>query len=130
MLGILCSNPFNLNKITKIKQNISWPIKNFEKYFMVHQYMPKIFHDPTKTIPPPSYILNVRSLMWKQLVYLLLSFKSLCIVCCFCYKLLCGKRSTLLKFLCSNVFELWLVFKSFKILLAGWLLLPLRIKNM
>ena len=70
-LDILCSNPLNLkNKITKIEhkklfcepskilKNISWPI---------HQYMPKIFHDPHKiTLPPPphpiSYILNVRSL--------------------------------------------------------------------
>ena len=36
--------PLNLNdKITKIE-----PIKNFEKYFMAHQYMPKISHDPHK----------------------------------------------------------------------------------
>ena len=38
-------------------------IKIFEKYFMDHQYVPKIFHDPYKNPPaPPSYILNVRSL--------------------------------------------------------------------
>ena len=29
-----------------------WPIKNFEKYFMAHQYVPKIFHDPSKTLHP------------------------------------------------------------------------------
>ena len=55
-LDILCSNPFNLkNKITKIehKKNISWPIKNFEKYFMAHQYIPKIFHGPHKNPPAP-----------------------------------------------------------------------------
>ena len=39
-----------------------WPIKNFEKYFIAHQYMPKIFHDPHKNSPAPSYILNVPSL--------------------------------------------------------------------
>ena len=31
-----------------------WPIKNFEKYFMAHQYMPKIFHGPHKNSPAPS----------------------------------------------------------------------------
>ena len=30
-----------------------WPIKNFEKYLMAHQYMPKIFHGPHKNPPPP-----------------------------------------------------------------------------
>ena len=62
---ILCFNPFNLkNKIMKIEhkkifcgpskilKNISWPINICLKYFM----------DPTKTLRPPSYILNVRSL--------------------------------------------------------------------
>ena len=29
---------------------------------MAHQYMPKIFHDPHKNPPSPSYILNARSL--------------------------------------------------------------------
>ena len=55
-LNILCFNPFNLgNKIMKIEQeNILWPIKNFEKYFMIHQYMPKIFQEPYKNPPPPS----------------------------------------------------------------------------
>ena len=42
-LNILC---FNL-------ENISWPIKNFEKDIMTDQYMPKIFHDPHKNPPPP-----------------------------------------------------------------------------
>ena len=32
---------------------------------MAYQYMPKMFHDPTKTIRLPSYILNVRSLSSK-----------------------------------------------------------------
>ena len=36
-----------------------WPTKNFEKHFMAHQYMPKIFYDPHKNPPlPPSYILH------------------------------------------------------------------------
>ena len=65
-LDILCFNPFNLkNKIMKIEhkkifcgpskilKNILWPIKNFEKYFMAHQYVPKIFHDPHKNPPAP-----------------------------------------------------------------------------
>ena len=61
-LNILCSDPLNLkNKIIKIehKKNISWPIKNFENYFMAHQYMPKIFHDPDKhlPVPPPTYLM-------------------------------------------------------------------------
>ena len=55
-LDILCSNALNLkNKITKIEHKILWPIKSFEKYFMAHQYMPKIFHDPHKNpLPPPT----------------------------------------------------------------------------
>ena len=39
-------------------------MKNFEKYFMAHQYKPKIFHDPHKNptaptppIPPPTYLM-------------------------------------------------------------------------
>ena len=50
-------------KIRKEHENILWPIKNFQKYFMAHQYMPKIFHDPWKNPPTPSYIVNVWSLM-------------------------------------------------------------------
>ena len=30
------------------------PIRNFENYFMAHQYMPKIFPDPHKNPPAPS----------------------------------------------------------------------------
>ena len=65
-LDILCFNPFNLkNKImkkehkkilrgpSKILKNISWPINMCLKYFMT----------PTKTLRPPSYILNVRSIL-------------------------------------------------------------------
>ena len=60
-LDSLCFNPFNLkNKIMKIEhnKNISSPIKNFEKYFMAHQYMPKIFHGLHKNspAPPPTYL--------------------------------------------------------------------------
>ena len=43
-----------------------WPIKNFEEYFIAHQYMPKISHDPHKnplplntpspTLLPPTYL--------------------------------------------------------------------------
>ena len=64
-LDILCSNTLNLkNKImeiehkkifygpSKILKNISWPINLCLKYFMT----------PTKTLRPPSYILNVQSL--------------------------------------------------------------------
>ena len=43
-----------------------WPIKNGEKYFMAHQYMPQIFHDLTKTLRPSSYMLNARSLIYKR----------------------------------------------------------------
>ena len=78
-LDILCFNTFNLkNKIMKIEhakifrgpsqilKNISWPITNFEKYFMAHQYMHKIFtRPPQKPSGHPSYILNVWSLMSK-----------------------------------------------------------------
>ena len=44
----------------KIEQeNISWPIKNFEKYFMAHQHMPKIFHGRHKNplALPPTYLM-------------------------------------------------------------------------
>ena len=36
-----------------------WPIKNFWNYFMAHQYMSKIFHDPHKIPPasPPTYLM-------------------------------------------------------------------------
>ena len=66
-LDILCCNPLNLkNKIMKTKhkkifggsskifKNISWPINICLKYFMTL----------TKTLRPPSYILNVRFLSW------------------------------------------------------------------
>ena len=45
----------------KIKQeNILWPIKNFGKYFMAHQYMTKIFHELHKDPParPPMYLMD------------------------------------------------------------------------
>ena len=36
-----------------------WCIKNFEKYFMAHQYMPKIFHELHKNpqAPPPTCLM-------------------------------------------------------------------------
>ena len=37
-----------------------WPIKNFEKYFMAHQYTPKIFHHSHKNpllLPSPTYLM-------------------------------------------------------------------------
>ena len=65
-LDILCFNPFNLkNEIMKIEhtkifrgpskilKSISWPINICLKYFMT----------PTKTLRPPPYMLNVRSLI-------------------------------------------------------------------
>ena len=35
------------------------PSKNFQKYFMAHQYMPKIFNDPHKNPPAlsPTYLM-------------------------------------------------------------------------
>ena len=63
-LDILCSSPPTLNKKNyqnrtenilrpiKILRNITWHINIYLKYFMI----------PTKTLHPPSYILNVRSL--------------------------------------------------------------------
>ena len=64
-LANLCTNSFNLKiKITKIEhkkifcvpskilKNISWPINLCLKYFVT----------PTKTLRPPSYILDVQSL--------------------------------------------------------------------
>ena len=30
--------------------NILWPIKSFEKYFLAHQYMSKMFLDPHKNV--------------------------------------------------------------------------------
>ena len=50
-----------------------WPIKNFVKYFMAHQYIPKIFNDPHKNPPAhPSNILNVWFLISAQIYYFLL----------------------------------------------------------
>ena len=55
-LDILCFNHFNLkNKIMKIehKKIFLGLSKISEKYFMAHQYMPKIFHGPNKSPLPP-----------------------------------------------------------------------------
>ena len=45
-------------------------MKNFEKYFVAHQYMPKIFHDPYKNPPAPS----PTYLMYGPLLEVLLKF--------------------------------------------------------
>ena len=57
---ILSLDPLNLLleitknlKLGKTIQNILRSTKNFQKYFMVHQYMPKISHGPSKN-PPAS----------------------------------------------------------------------------
>ena len=54
-----------------------WPIKNFEKFFMAYLYMPKIFHDPHKilppTPPPPTYLMYIPKS--HTVVTLLVSFK-------------------------------------------------------
>ena len=55
---ILFFNPFNLkNKIMKIEDKKIF--RGPSKYFMAHQYMPKILHGPRKnpTAPPPTYLM-------------------------------------------------------------------------
>ena len=81
-LDILRSKPFNLkNRITRTLENTLWPIKNFEKYLMFHQYMPKIFHDTNKNsqpTPPPPPTPPLTYLMCGPLeigIYLLFSLK-------------------------------------------------------
>ena len=85
-LDILYFNPFNLkNKIMKIEhknifrgpskilKNLSWPINIWLKYFMAHQYMPKIFDGPHKIPldPPSTYLMYGR----------LFRFINLCMIC-------------------------------------------------
>ena len=79
------------------KKNISWHIKNFEKCFMAHQYMPKIYHGPPKNpLPPPppplSYILNVRSLLFTLIIKKNPPLRDLL--------LLTGSLMVLLKYMC------------------------------
>ena len=60
-LDILCFNPFNLkNKIMKIehKKIFRDPSKNFEKYFMAHQYMPITSWPPQKPSAPSLFPLT------------------------------------------------------------------------
>ena len=65
-LDILCSNPLNVkNKITK-REHILWSIQKFKKYFIAHQYMPKILHDPKKNLRPPPTYLMFRPLLMKK----------------------------------------------------------------
>ena len=61
-LDIWCSTSLDLkNKFTKIehKKIFCCPSKKFEKYFMAHQYVPKIFHDLHKNPPAfaPTYLM-------------------------------------------------------------------------
>ena len=60
-LDIFRSNSLNLEKQNyenKTYENILWPIKNLEKYFMAHQYIPKYFMPPEKpSDPPPTYLM-------------------------------------------------------------------------
>ena len=67
-LDILCPNP--LTQKTKLcKQNVRKHFVVHQKYFMAHQYMPKVFYDPHKNpLAPSSYIVNVRSLMLEKLL--------------------------------------------------------------
>ena len=44
------------NYENRTQENILCPIKNLEKYFTIHQYMPKTFHDPDKNPPASSPI--------------------------------------------------------------------------
>ena len=57
-----------------------WPVWIFYalKYFMAHQYIPKIFHEPHKNPPPlpPSCILNVQSVTFLTLVTIVLRLKT------------------------------------------------------
>ena len=61
-LNIFCSDPHNfLKEIMIIKKKLGKKHKrklfvahqNLQKYFMVYQYMPKIFHSPWKRTPAP-----------------------------------------------------------------------------
>ena len=52
-----------------------WPIKNFEKCFMTHQYILKYFMTPAKALSPSSYILNVWSLNTDHAMFFMLGGK-------------------------------------------------------
>ena len=63
-LNILYSDPHNFlkeatKKLGKYIRNFLCSIKNSHKYFMAHQYLPKIFHGPCKNPPdpPPIYLM-------------------------------------------------------------------------
>ena len=63
---------------------------------MAHQYMPKIFHDPPqKSSDPPSYILNVRSLMQKPDFFRLIVSKKHLIEVAICR---CSSKQVILEF--------------------------------
>ena len=51
----------NLLKVKIRKQHKTYAvlIKDFQKYFMTHQYIPEIFHDPCKnpSASPPAYLM-------------------------------------------------------------------------
>ena len=60
---VLATNHYNFNILKEIAKNkkleimniknFLWPIKKFQKYFMAHQYMLIIFHNPFKNPPTP-----------------------------------------------------------------------------
>ena len=57
-LNILQSDPHHLlkevnKKLGKYIGIFFWPIKNSQKYFMAHQYLPKVFHGTCKNPPAP-----------------------------------------------------------------------------
>ena len=66
-LNILCLDLHNfLKEITRKKkkerstsENFLWFMKNFQKYFMAHQYSPKFFVAPAETfrLSPPIYLM-------------------------------------------------------------------------
>ena len=61
-LNIFCLDLLDfLNEVTKkIRKgkHKKKPIKNFQKYFIAHYYMPKISHGPHK-IPPARLLLHI-----------------------------------------------------------------------
>ena len=52
------------------------PIKKFEKYFMAHEYTPKIFHDPLQkpSGAPPTYLIYIPLVTFSLIVHILLFY--------------------------------------------------------
>ena len=76
-----------------------WPIKSFEKHFMAHQYMPKIFHDPHKTPspPPPLYLMYVALYIVKTVIWAFWILCFIIILLCFIIILQVLAQNNLLK---------------------------------